>query len=519
MATAICDRHTAISDQTALFYEHENGETARYSFGEIRRLSNQLAHGLGTLSVERGDRVAIVLPQRVETALAHLAAHKLGAISVPLSILFGPGALEYRLKNSGARVVITDSSRKADIEKLSDRLPHLEKVICCDRETDGNLWDMIASLPGDFDCCNTAADDPAIIIYTSGTTGPPKGALIAHRGLIGNLTGFELSQNLFPQADDVFWTPADWAWTGGLLDGLFPSWYYGVPVVGYEFRKFDAEKACRIMEKYSVTNAFIPPTALKMMRRLGQIRDRFDLSLRGVMSAGEALGEELFNWATDAMGMELNEMWGQSEHNYLVGNCARLQQVKPGSMGKPYPGHRVEIIDARGERLPVGELGEFGAHRDDPVHFLGYWQDPEATRKKYIGDWFRTGDVGYRDEDGYLWFMGRDDDVISSAGYRIGPGEIEDCIMQHPAVLQVAAVGVPDPEQLRGDIVKAFIVLKPEYDQSEVLAREIQLSVKEKLAAYEYPREIEFMDALPMTTTGKVRRIELRERNAGSQPG
>lgn len=507
MADAICDRHTALADQIALYYEHENGQTSQYTFGQIRALSNQLAHAFKELSVNKGDRVAIVLPQRVETALCHLASHKLGAISVPLSVLFGPDALEYRLRDCGAKVVVTDSTKQADIEKLSTDLPQLEHIICID-----DLWELIAHQPEEFECAKTAADDPALIIYTSGTTGPPKGALIAHRCLLGNLTGFELSQNHFPKPGDVFWTPADWAWTGGLLDGLFPSWYYGIPIVGYEYTKFDAEKACALMEKYAITNAFIPPTALKMMRRLGPINKLYNLKLRGVMSAGEALGEELYAWAKEALDLELNEMWGQSEHNYIVGNCVPAMPVKPGSMGKPYPGHRVAVIDADGNQLPAGETGEFAAHKDDPVHFLGYWQNPQATQKKYSGDWFRTGDVGYCDSDGYLWFMGRDDDVISSAGYRIGPGEIEDCIMQHEAVLQVAVVGVPDPENLRGDIVKAFIVVKPEYSQSDELAQQIQQSVKTRLAAYEYPRAIEFIDALPMTTTGKVRRIELRNK-------
>ncbi len=515
IAHAICDRHSSHPERIAMYYENESGDTQTYSFSEIHKLSSQLAHLLAELSVSRGDRVAIVLPQRVETALAHLAAHKLGAISVPLSILFGPSALEYRLRDSGAKVVITDCSRVADIEKLGPQLPALELVICCDQGVDANLWQRMQNRPGDSKIVDTHADDPALIIYTSGTTGPPKGALIAHRGLIGNLTGFELSQNGFPRPDDVFWTPADWAWTGGLLDGLFPSWYYGIPIVGYECRKFDAEKACQLLQKYAVTNAFIPPTALKMIRRLGNIQSRYKLNLRAIMSAGEAVGEELYNWALDALGLELNEMWGQSEHNYLVGNCAAIMSVKPGSMGKPYPGHRVAVIDNEGQVLPNGQMGEFAAHRDDPVHFLGYWQNPDATEKKYTGEWFRTGDVGYCDDEGYLWFMGRDDDVISSAGYRIGPGEIEDCIMQHPAVLQVAAVGVADPENLRGDIVKTFIVLNESYQASSELAKQIQQSVKSNLAAYEYPREIEFIDALPMTTTGKVRRIELRQRESG----
>jgi acetyl-CoA synthetase len=358
----------------------------------------------------------------------------------------------------------------------------------------------------------TLAEDPALIIYTSGTTGPPKGALIAHRSLIGNLTGFELSQNFFPQPNDVFWTPADWAWTGGLLDGLLPTWFYGMPIVGYECGKFVPEKALALMEKYAVTTAFIPPTALKMLRTVDDIPNRFELKLRAVMSAGEAVGAELYHWCREAFGIEINEMWGQSEHNYIAGNCTAIMPVKPGSLGKPYPGHRVAVIDDAGNHLPVGEMGEFATHVDDAVHFLGYWNKPGAREKKLAGEWFRTGDVGYRDADGYLWFAGRADDVISSAGYRIGPGEIEDCLMKHPAVQQAAAVGVPDPDGIRGDIVKAFIVLRTEAQATDELAEEIQQTVRKQLAAYEYPRQIEFLDELPLTTTGKVRRLELRQR-------
>ena len=511
MGVAVSDAHAGRAEAVALYYENDRGDTAQYRFGDLISLSNRTANALRGLGVQRGDRVAIVLSQRIETALTHIAAHKLGAISVPLSVLFGPDALGFRLGDAGVKVVVTDSAHAALIESLRGDLPQLERVLVCD-EPDGDFWPRLEAASEHFDAVQTLAEDPALIIYTSGTTGPPKGALIAHRCLIGNLPGFELSQHFFPQPGDVFWTPADWAWTGGLLDGLLPTWVYGMPIVGYECGKFDPQRALALMEKYAVSNTFIPPTALKMLRTVDDIPRRFKLKLRAVMSAGEALGEELLIWAREALGVELNEMWGQSEHNYIAGNCSAIMPVRPGSLGKPYPGHRVAVIDADGRQLADGEMGEFATHRDDAVHFLGYWQRPEAAAKKYAGDWFRTGDVGHRDADGYLWFAGRDDDVISSAGYRIGPGEIEDCLMRHPAVLQAAAVGVPDPEGLRGDIVKAFIILREGFDASDELAAQISQAVRKQLAAYEYPRQIEFLDTLPMTTTGKVRRIELRQR-------
>ena len=508
----MCDRHTRHADDVALFYEHADGKEQTFTFGQIKSLSNRFANALLALGVSRGDRVAIILSQRAETAISHLAAYKIGAVALPLSILFGPDAVEYRLRDSGVKAVVTDNDHLPMLQAMKPVLPELQTVIGCDDEAEGELafWPLLEQASDALKIVATRADDPALLIYTSGTTGPPKGALIAHRSLLGNLTGFELSQNFFPRDDDVFWTPADWAWTGGLLDGLLPTWYYAKPIVAYEGGKFDPEKACHLMHKYAVTNAFIPPTALKMMRQVDNIGNRFRLGVRGIMSAGEAVGEELYRWTAEALAVKVNEMWGQTEFNYLVGNCSEIMPVRPGSMGKPYPGHTVDVIGEDGQPMRAGETGELAARSGDPVMFLGYWGNEDATREKFIGKWFCTGDVGVRDEDGYLWFVGRKDDVISSAGYRIGPGEIEDCLLKHPAVVQAAAIGSPD--ELRGNIVKAFIVLAKGYRPSDDLKKEIQDSVRTRLAAYEYPREIEFIDEVPMTTTGKVRRVELRER-------
>jgi acetyl-CoA synthetase len=509
IGVAACDRHTDRFDQTALLLENAAGEEKRYTFGELKRLSDRFANALRNIGVRRRDRVGIVLPQRAETVIAHLAVYKLGAIALPLSVLFGRDALAYRLADSGARVVVTDAARVSTIDSVRGQLPELEALVVCD-DDDSEFWSITHRAPEEFQPENTKSDDPALLIYTSGTTGPPKGALNAHRCLLGNLTGFELSQNFFPQPGDLMWTPADWAWTGGLLDGLVPSLYYGVPVLGYDGGKFSPEKAFELMEKYRVRNAFIPPTALKMMMQVADSDSRFKLELRSIMSAGEQVGIEVVRWAEQALDVKVNEMWGQTEFNYLVGNCADLFAVKPGSMGRPYPGHTVDVIDENGVPMPDGEVGELAAKRGDPVMFLGYWKNDEATRGKFIGEWFRTGDVGYRDADGYLWFMGRKDDVISSAGHRVGPGEVEDCLLKHPAVAQAAVVGSPDA--LRGNVIKAFIVLAQGHASSEALVKDIQQSVRTRLAAYEYPREVEFIDALPMTTTGKVRRVELRQK-------
>ena len=509
LAEAVCGRHKKISKQVALFCENDRGESARYTFGDLEKLSNRLANVLISLGLKRGDRVAILLPQRVETGITHLAAWKAGALSLPLSILFGSEALRYRLEDSGARFVITTKEASEVLQQLGPDLPNLETIINCDDRESG-FWALIDKASDQFSSVVTQANDPALVIYTSGTTGPPKGAVLAHRCLLGNLTGFELSQNFFPQPDDLMWTPADWAWTGGLLDGLMPSWFYGRPVLGFDGGKFDPERACDLVSRYRVKNAFIPPTALKMLR---QVSDKSikSLDFRSIMSAGESMGAHIYQWAEEELGVKVNEMWGQTEFNYLVGNCSSIMTVKPGAMGKPYPGHRVEPVDEKGNVLADGEIGELCAWRDDPVMFLGYWNRDQATRDKFIGPWWSTGDLGYRDSDGYLWFMGRKDDVISSAGHRIGPGEIEDCLLKNPAVSQAAVVGIPD--ELRGEIIKAFVVLAPGHQSSEALKKEIQSQVRRERSEYEYPREIEFLAQLPMTTTGKIRRVELRDRD------
>lgn len=507
---SICDRHDQLADTVAMFYEHEDGRTAQYTFGQLKAFSNQLANTFGAMGIERGDRVAMVLPQRVETGITHIAAYKYGAIAVPLSGLFGTDALAYRLKDSGAKVVVTDQKHVEIIESLRDDLPELEIVINTDDEGTQGFWPLLGKARNSFDIPLNNSDDAALLIYTSGTTGPPKGASIAHRCFYGNLTGFEMSQNFYPQDDDLFWTPADWAWTGGLIDALLATWYYGKPILGYEGGRFDPEKVCQLLEKYQVRNGFIPPTALKMLRQIPDLKERYNIRFRSIMSAGETMGAELYHWGKETFGVEINEMWGQTEFNYLAGNCSAIMPVKAGSMGKAYPGHRVEAIDEDGNVLPAGEVGELAAYRHDPVVFLGYWNRPGAAEEKFIGDWWRTGDTGYKDEDGYIWFLGRNDDVISTAGHRVGPGEIEDILLKHPAVLQAAVIGKPD--ELRGEIIKAFVVRKPDIELSPELEDDIKQHVKSRLAAHEYPREIEFIDELPLTTTGKVRRVELRKR-------
>jgi acetyl-CoA synthetase len=509
----ICDKWADERYRLALVYEDEEGKTEKYTFWDLKGLSNRLANALKAYGIMRGDRVGILLPQCPETALSHLAAYKLGAIAIPLFTLFGPDALEYRLGNSEARTVITDGANLEKILQIKDKLPNLKTIIATrsiPQEGVQDFWSSLEKGSSSFEPVNTLADDPALIIYTSGTTGPPKGALHAHRTVLGHVPGVEFFHNFFPRKEDLYWTPADWAWIGGLIDVLFPSWHHGVPVVAYRAKKFDPEQAFYFIAKYGIRNAFMPPTALKMMRQVKDPRTRYDYRMRTIACGGETLGEELLDWGKQVMDLTINEFYGQTEVNLVVGNCAEVMPVRRGSMGKPIPGHRVEVIDDEGNAVPPGTVGEVAILRPDPVMFLEYWRNPGATKEKFIKDWSCTGDLARKDEDGYFWFVGRKDDLITSAGYRIGPAEIEECLLKHPAVTLAAVIGSPDP--VRGEIVKAFIVLKPDISPTPALQDEIQNFVKTRLAAHEYPREIEFVEDLPLTATGKIRRKDLRKR-------
>ncbi len=511
MGVDVCDKWAACEPQRlALIHVTDQGET-RYTFGELRTLSNRLANLLRSSGIAQGDRVAILLPQAPETAIGHIATHKLGAISIPLFTLFGEEALAYRLENSGASAVITNAEGAARLHALRERLPALQHVFSIDGAAHG-ARDLHAELPtqsDQFTPVDTLADDPAVLIYTSGTTGQPKGALHAHRVLLGHLPGVEISHDFFPQPGDRIWTPADWAWIGGLLDVLMPALHHGVPVVVRRFEKFSAEAAFALLQDYAVRNAFIPPTALKMMRAIPDARQRWKLQMRSIASGGESLGAGLLDWGRATFGLTINEFYGQTECNMLVSSCARLEPARPGHMGRAVPGHTLAIVDAQGTVLPTGTHGNIAVRRPDPVMFLGYWQNPQATAAKFAGDWLLTGDIGVQDEDGRFSFVGRDDDVITSSGYRIGPGEIEDCLLGHPDIQLAAVVGKPDAQ--RTEIVKAYVVLKPGVPPGDALVKDIQHWVRSRLAAHEYPREVAFLEALPMTTTGKIIRGQLRK--------
>jgi acetyl-CoA synthetase len=554
----VCSRRWAAqadaAQRVALITHAGDGPARPYSYAELQQAADALSHVLRDLGVARGDRVAIVLPQRFETAVAYMAVLQMGAVAVPLSLLFGPEALEYRLQDSEAVVALVDDASVGNVLAVRAQCPALREVIGIDLahasdmlHVDVDYRSALAAHQRGFEAVATKAEEGAVLIYTSGTTGPPKGALIPHRALIGNLTGFVCSQNWFgfptqrtatsaapdlpTGSDAVFWSPADWAWTGGLMDALLPTLYFGRPIVAWNGR-FSPELAFTLMQQHRVTHTFLFPTALKaMMKAYPQAGHTIQLCLQAIMSAGDAVGDAVFGYCQEQLGVTVNEMFGQTEINYIVGNCAMewatdsAQGVtshrrnvgwpaKPGSMGKGYPGHRVAVIDEDGHECPVGVPGDVALHRvnnhgePDPIFFLGYWKNDRATHNKYTGDWCRTGDLATRDADGYLWYQGRADDVFKAAGYRIGPSEIENCLVKHVAVANAAVVPKPDAE--RGAVVKAYVVLAVGFDASDALVADLQQHVRGKLAPYEYPKEIEFIAELPMTTTGKVQRRVLR---------
>jgi len=510
------------SHRIALINFLSDGTTENWSFLDLKRSANKLANAFDALNVPNNARVGIILGQCPETAIAHMACFKSGKISIPLFNLFGTDALFYRLQNSKASVVICDKIGLVKILEIFSSLPDLLSIICIDQETDGDnvlsFNKLLEKSSDNYLTKKTKADDPALIIYTSGTTGGPKGALLPHQSLLGHLPGVELPHEFLSSLEpvtDLFWTPADWAWIGGLFDVLLPSWHFGIPVVSYRSQKFDPEFTFYLLSRLNIRNTFLPPTALKMMKVFNPTKTKKKLQLRTVGSGGESLGEDLLEWGKSVIGVGINEFYGQTECNLTISNSGILMPRKQGSIGKPVPGQEVKIISKNGEFInEPGIDGEIVVKYNTPVAFLRYWDNEKETQKKVVDGWLFTGDFAFKDDEGYFYFKGREDDIINTSGYRVGPSEVEDCILSNVNVEMVAVVGVPD--SVRGNIIKAFIIPKDKKNiltQNITLKKSIQNDVKSKLAYHEYPRIIEFVEELPMTTTGKIIRKDLRERN------
>lgn len=533
IGAACMDAHP--QDAPAIVVDRGDDPPEITTFGELGERARRLITFLRERGVGEGDRVAVMCAQSAETAVGHMAAYLMGAIAVPLSVKFGPEAALFRMGDSGAVAAVFDADCYARLADELTELPELRTVLVTGDAvpapggSTGALTVLPLAVAEEADVAvvvaDTGPDDPALLIYTSGTTGQPKGALHGHRVVLGHMPGVVRALDGFPRGaadaepaepgefDDVFWTPADWAWAGGLLDVLLPSLYSGVPVVA-STRRPSPEAVEHILRRHGVTCSFLPPTILKMMRASDVDYSR--TGLRAAFSGGEALGEAVAEWAREALGVRVNEIYGQTECNLIVGTCHAEFQAPPGSMGRPTPGFDLVLLDSLGEHLgePVaaGEVGEICVRLPSPNAFLRYWNAPEKTAEKTADGVLHTGDLARVDDEGNFWFSGRNDDLISSAGYRVGPGEIEDQILRHPSVEMVAVIGVPD--ELRGEAIVAYVVPAEGVDRTGEhaadLAAEIQAFVKQRLAFYQYPREVVFLDELPTTNTGKIRRAQLR---------
>lgn len=522
IGAACMDAHP--QDAPAIVVDRGDDPPEITTFGELGERARRLITFLRERGVGEGDRVAVMCAQSAETAVGHMAAYLMGAIAVPLSVKFGPEAALFRMGDSGAVAAVFDADCYARLADELAELPELRTVLVTGDAvpapggSTGALTVLPLAVAEEADLAvvvaDTGPDDPALLIYTSGTTGQPKGALHGHRVVLGHMPGVVRALDGFPrrstagesgESGDVFWTPADWAWAGGLLDVLLPSLYSGVPVVA-STRRPSPEAVEHILRRHGVTCSFLPPTILKMMRASDVDYSR--TGLRAAFSGGEALGEAVAEWAREALGVRVNEIYGQTECNLIVGTCHAEFQAPPGSMGRPTPGFDLVLLDETGEPVAAGEVGEICVRLPSPNAFLRYWNAPEKTAEKTADGVLHTGDLAKVDDEGNFWFSGRNDDLISSAGYRVGPGEIEDQILRHPSVEMVAVIGVPD--ELRGEAIVAYVVPAAETAATDELAAEIQDFVKTRLAFYQYPREVVFLGELPTTNTGKIRRAQLR---------
>jgi acetyl-CoA synthetase len=519
IAADVCDRHAADPSKVALIGEAADGKAWQMTFRDVQRKANQLANLFVATGLVKSDRVMLLLGQNPWTAIAHVACWKAGLVSVPVSTLFAADAIAYRLNLVSARILITDQANLPTALRTLTMATEVVRLYLIDGygpEAE-SLPRALESARDAFTNVDTAADDPAFLNFTSGTTGSPKGALLAHRSMLGHLPGAEFGLDFFPQPGDIMWSPADWAWLAGLMDVLMPAWYHGVPVLTFRAPRFDPEQAFAMIGRHQVRTALLVPTMLRLMRQVQNPVERFGAKLRVVYSGGESVGKELLEWGNEVLRIPINEVFGQTECNLVLGSNSSVMPIKPGSIGRAVPGHVGAIVNDVGEEQPPGTTGNIAFRSPDPVMMLEYWRNQQATRDKYANCWLITGDLGSCDEDGYFWFQGRADDVITSGGYRIGPSEIEDALARHPAVVMAAAVGVPDP--IRTESIKAFVVLRDGFSPSHQLVDEIRNFVRDHLAKHEVPRDVEFVTALPMTTTGKIMRRELRDAERAKSAG
>ena len=496
----------------AIIFEHLNGKIQSFTFGQVEEMAHGLASKLDSLGYGFGSNVAIHTGQHPDTAIAHMAICKIGGVAVTLSQLYGPETLKHAMNDCKVEVLITSSQAWENLRKTkSDEFPYLKYVILREPDEGSKEISLIDAYyyESNFQPRYGLANDPALLMYTSGSTGKPKGILHGHRVLASYKPSINLFFNLSMKKENaVFWSPSDWAWGGGLLDMLFPAWMAGKAIATSEDR-FNTEWAYKFIERHKVTHTFLAPTAIKRLAQLENPRDKYDLSLEVVCTGGEALASETLEWAENKLGVVCNEFYGMTEVNHLVGNCKALYPRKPGSMGRIYPGHKVLLIDEELSEVDTNNTGEIVTTSTSPTRFLGYLNNSAKEDDMKIGSYLRTHDLASKDSDGYFWYKGRSDDLIKSSGFRIGPTEIEDSLLSHEAISEAAVIGKPDQD--RGSIVKAFVKLHKKYKSSKELKEEIRIFVRENLAAYKAPREIEFVENFIMTSSGKINRRILRE--------
>ena len=501
------------SKKIAISYEDQKGKIIKFTFDEVEKMSHGLASKLSSLGYKFGSYVAIHTGQHPDTAIAHMAICKIGGVAVTLSQLYGPETLKHAMNDCRVEVLITNKKEWEKIkEKKNNNFPFLKHVILREADENKNEISLLDAYnyKSNFRPNFGSANDPALLMYTSGSTGKPKGILHGHRVLASYKPSINLFFNLSMKEENaVYWSPSDWAWVGGLLDMLFPAWMAGKTIATSEDR-FNAEWAYKFIEKHKVTHTFLAPTAIKRMAQIDNPLDKYDLSLKVICTGGEALASETLEWVENKLGVICNEFYGMTEVNHLVGNCSALYPRKAGSMGRVYPGHKVLLIDEKQNEVDTEKVGEIVTTLNSPTRFLGYLNNKNKEDEMQVGNYLRTNDLASKDAEGYFWYKGRSDDLIKSSGFRIGPAEVEDSLISFHAVAEAAVIGKPDND--RGSIVKAFIKLHKDFNPSTELIEEIRNFVKENLASYKAPREIEFVDSFIMTSSGKINRRVLRER-------
>ena len=509
-AESVCDQWADAEgdDAVALHYEDTDGSREQFTFGDVQCRANRFANVLKDHGVEPGTRVGVSLPQRPETLIAYVGIWKVGATIVPLSVLFGDEGLQYRLDHANVEVLVLDDQIAETYATIEDNLQKVETVLTLDDPpTVGDIrWeDVVPRASAEFETRRTSHNQEAFILYTSGTTGDPKGVRLPHQYIIGCVPGWELV-NEFSDRDAVHYSPASWSWNGGMIATVMMAWYHGQAVVGYN-GQFDPAKVYDIFERFDVTNSMLTPTMIRMMRDTDDECGHYPDT---IVCGGEDVTTDIYQYVDEVWGGVVNNVYGQTEALFLVVTNSRLMGTNVGATGKPAPGHLIEIIDPEtGERRPVGEVGQIAVAQPDPVMMLEYWNDIKHTRSSFVDGWMKTGDAGVWSDDDWITYVARTDDVIITSGYRVSPLEIEDCLQQLPEVNDSAVIGID--HETRGTVLKAFIKLAAGTETGDELRNRIQTHVQNRLAAYKYPRKIEFVDALPTTVTGKIQRYQLAD--------